>query len=176
MARDNYLNGLSKLDVTYKAALESALRQADTKKDTEETDRIKAALAELAENQSLAAMAPGQLGRLTFKTAKVQAGVFPTYEMGKVRKGDKLVIKYDKGFFYGPGLPLSSPDVTDKVQCRLAAKSGPSYGTLATIPTGTKNHPFEYTFDNDFDTVALGSVCRGEGEVSYRYAIIRKAK
>lgn len=173
-ARDNYLNGLAKLDATYKAALESALRQADMKKDIEEADRIKAALTELAENQSLAAMAPNQLSRLTFRTAKVQAGKSPGYEIGKVRKGDTLVIKYDRGMFSGKDLPLSSPDTTDKIVCRLVAKSGKAYAPLATIPMGTKDRPFEYTFESDLEAVAFQTGdWRDSGEVSYKIALIK---
>lgn len=175
LARDNYQKTLSQADSTYKAALQSALRQAESRKDSdEEAERIRGALNTLAENQSLVAMAPSQVSRLAFRTAKVPAGNDPGYEIGKVRKGDKIVIKYDKGMFSRGDTPLSSPDVTDKVTCTLTAKSGKVYAPLATIPTGTKDHPFEYTFQADLESVALQTTSwRDAGEVSYKIAIIK---
>ena len=177
LARDNYLNTLSKADSTYTTALESALRQAESKKDNDEADRIKAALAELVDNQSLDAMAPDQVARLTWKSATVQAG--ESCEIGKVGKGDKLLVKYVKGMISFWNKPLQNPNETDKVRVALQGKAGATVGPLAAIPTNTKEKPFEYTFDNAFESILLrasdaqGNAKRPAGAVIFKYVIIR---
>jgi hypothetical protein len=172
LAKDSYLKTLAQAAQAYKAALESALRQAEARKDSPEVDRIKSALTDLAENQTLNGKTSGPATTLAFKTAKIKSG--ESIEIGKVAKGDRIVMKYVKGLISVRDEPLQNPDESDRVGCALKGRTGGSIGTIVKIPKGTVEKAFEYTFDTAFENVILSiEGKRPEGEVTYKYALVR---
>jgi hypothetical protein len=178
LAQENYKKALAQVDKAYATALQGALRQAQFNKDDAETERIKDVLKTITGDQPQGDNTSAQgAPRLSFKTVKVPANKATGWVLGKVSKGDKISIQYVSGMWshHWANPILTSPDSSDKVACVICIKQSDEYGVLAKIPTNTKEQPFEYTFDNAYESVILKCPWGPEsvGEAVYKIAVTK---
>ncbi len=122
----------------------SALVPVQTQREPE----IRAPSAQLVPSFHLSRQSSG-------KKVKVPGDVKLGYVIGSVSQGDTLTVQYVSGGWYGDHTPLTSPDGSDKVRCLVVAKVGQDYGPLIPVPQGTRDNPFEYTFDTSFESIGL---------------------
>ena len=157
-ASATYQAAIEHAEKSYVTALGVALKDAELKGDADEVLRIKATLEDFkVEPTKTAAKAPRNK-KATFVLVRVPGNKAPGAVLGKVNKGDTIIIQYSSGMWSGEHINLTSPDASDKLRGRVVGKVGGAegYAPVVDIPKGTKEQAFEYTFEGPFESVGLG--------------------